>query len=150
LTKGDAVTHKTRSSKRAVHFRRLAVASISIRNGAADFIGVVGLACATISGWFAVVRRTTLWHSARVTLAPVPGLLFLGSVGGLHGAVIERLCAEHLSNKVPRFFPSFAGGNMLCSRLRTGGNGSGRQTKSRDCWTLLVGAVGIEPTTSPV
>src|SRR4029077_20942316 len=42
LTKGDAVTHSTRSSKRAGHFRPLAVASITIRNGAADFIGVGG------------------------------------------------------------------------------------------------------------
>jgi hypothetical protein len=50
LTKGHAVTHSTRSSRCAVHFRPLAVGLITIRNGAAGLTGVVGLACATISG----------------------------------------------------------------------------------------------------
>jgi hypothetical protein len=64
LTKGDALTHSTRSPRRAIHFRPLAVGSIMIRNGTADFIGVVGLACASIFRWFEVVRLRTLWTSA--------------------------------------------------------------------------------------
>ena len=64
LTKGDALTHSTRSPRRAIHFRPLAVGSIMIRNGTADFIGVVGLACASMFRWFEVVRLRTLWTSA--------------------------------------------------------------------------------------
>jgi hypothetical protein len=43
-----------------------------IRNGAADFIGVVGLACASIFRWFEVVRLLPLGRPARPVIFPAP------------------------------------------------------------------------------
>ena len=74
ITKGHALSHSTRSPKRAVHFRPLAVASITIRNGAADLIGIVGLNCSTILRHLGVVCRTTLWNIVPVTVATLLGL----------------------------------------------------------------------------
>jgi hypothetical protein len=48
MTSGHALTHSTRSSRRAVHFFLLAVGTITIRNGAAGFANVVGAVCAAI------------------------------------------------------------------------------------------------------
>jgi hypothetical protein len=149
ITKGHAVTHSTRSPKRAVHFRPLAVASITIRNDAADLIGIVGLNCSTILRHLGVVPRTTLWNIVPVTAATPLGLPFSWSRKALRECV-EPLRAEHLSNKLPGFSPSLLGEFMACSRLKIWGKGSGRPFMSCICWSFLVGAVGIEPTTSPV
>jgi hypothetical protein len=149
IQKGHAVTHSTRSPKRAVHFRPLAVASITIRNDAADLIGIVGLNCSTILRHLGVVPRTTLWNIVPVTAATPLGLPFSWSRKALRECV-EPLRAEHLSNKLPGFSPSLLGAFMACSRLKIWGKGSGRPFMSCICWSFLVGAVGIEPTTSPV
>src|SRR5262249_44815635 len=58
--------------------------------------------------------------------------------------------AERLPNKFPGFSPSFAGGNTLCSRSRTGRNGSAPSEKLFICCAFLVLPVRIELTTSPL
>jgi hypothetical protein len=141
LTKGHALTHSTRSRKRAIHFRPLAVGSIKIRSGAAGPTGVAGPACATFLRWFGVVRCRTLWTSAPVAVPTAPGLPFSWSRGGLRG-VVERFRGEHLSNKFPQFSPRLLGEITPCSRLTNGRTGSGRSFKSCFCWSFLVGAWG--------
>ena len=64
--------------------------------------------------------------------------------------MVARLCAEHLSNKLPQFSPSFLGEFTACSRLKIGGTGSGRPFKSCFCLSFLVLPVRIELTTSPL
>jgi hypothetical protein len=78
----------------------------------------------------------SIWMSASVAVVMAPAF--------------ARLRAEHLLNKLPGFSPRIDGGNTLCSRWRGGGNGSALMKKAINCWVLVVGAVGIEPTTSPV
>ena len=146
---GHAVTHSTRSPKRAVHFRPLAVASITIRNGAADLIGIVGLNCSTIIRHLGVDRRTTLWNIVPVTLATLTGPPFSWSGKALRGC-IEPLRAEHLSNKLPGFSPTLLGEFTACSRLKIGGKGDGRSFMWSICWRFLVLPDRIELSTSPL
>jgi hypothetical protein len=82
------------------------------------------------------VFEVSIWMSASVAVVMAPAF--------------ARLRAEHLLNKLPGFSPSIDGENTLCSRSRGGGNGSALTKKAINCWVLVVGAVGIEPTTSPV
>ena len=63
---------------------------------------------------------------------------------------IDQRAQNARSNKVPQEFPNVLGDDTLCLRLRLGGQGSGRWLKCRFYAAFMVGAVGIEPTTSPV
>ena len=143
------LSHNTRSPKRAIHFRLIAVASITVRNGAADFFGVVRLKSATILRWLGVVRRTKLWNSVPLTVTTLPSHSFLGSGGSLGGDV-GRLRAEQLSNKLPQFSPTLLGEFTACSRVTTGGRGRGHPLKSCFCWRCLVLPHRIELWTSPL